>query len=366
MKLKVDGALVGTGDLDEAFLATWTQLDTPWDSPKLTGGWGRGWPGSTNTGPMAAPDWPGSLTPHDGSPIISNTTYAFVSFEGLEVGSADNPVHGVHFHGCSIRDTAVNVAVLKNYTDGPAAFTYCESAPPVDFDPTTQVPFDQSIEFTFSTDGAFGTFNDWLLIDSCDFWGFCVGITLGNSAPGSVDPPVYIRHNWIHDASDDGAELNGGVAIYHTDGIGHTTALGHLANILIEHNVVDSIGNTNGLAMQGPNPPVTYSDLTVRQNLWSGFGFTIAITDPAGENIVFEDNWLSTRLRPFFGPLYGNVVPFDANGNSWARNRLWVPPDASWGDPEHHGLYWVPTPGLDLRDNGYDSGSITSETDYTP
>lgn len=363
MKIKIADELVAIGDLNEAFLATWTSQDTPWTSGKLTGGWGRGWPSAANTGPAAAPDYPGALTPHDGSPILSNSTYSFKSFDGLEIGSAATPVHNVHFHGCAINDTAVNAALVKLYADGPVALTYCELGPSVAFEQDVMVPFADSVQYGITFSGAFSTFHDWLLLDSCLLYGYGNAVDTGN--PGSsLTKPVTMRHCALLTAAQDGFDT-GEASPYHTDGIGHLSGLGGEAYMLIEHNTIESLGNTNGIALQAG----VYDHITVRQNLLGGYGFTVAIwNNPAlglATNTTFTDNVFSTRLRPTFGPLYAMDF-YTAPGSVWARNRLLVPDDAAWGDPAHSGRYWIPTPGLDLQDFAFDSARISSLVDYAP
>lgn len=365
MKVKVADALEPIGPLNEAFIARWTQFDEPWASPKIDGGWGRGWPSAANTGPQAAPDWPGALTPHDpAEPILSNSTYAFQSFGGLEIGNPTVPVHNVHLHGCSVRDVSVGGALSTLYADGPVAITFCEFGPLADFELDVMVPYEESVQYGLTFSGAYSTFHDWLLLDSSLWWGYGNSIDMGN--PGSsAETPVTIRHCAILTAADDGG-ATASAGQYHTDGPGHLTGLGSESHLTIEHCTIESPGNTNGIALQGPSPPVSFSDITIRQNLLGCYGFTVSLFTPAPRTI-FTDNVFTTRLQPLYGPLYPQDF-WASEGSVWARNRLWVPPGAAWGNPAHNGRYWIPTLGsFDMNDAtpvAWDTARISSETDY--
>lgn len=339
MRILVDGVLAVVGTLNSIFRSD---------------GWGRGKPGPTNTGYRNAPGYPGSLTLHDGSPILSNTTYSFIQFEGLEVGQLSTPVHVVKFEGCLIKDDAVNAALVKLFADGLVEFSFCSFEPLGELVFGVMPPFETSYQYGISCSGAYGTFHDELIIDSCDFWGFGNAIDLGN--PGSSQSkPVSIRHSWIHDAADDNN------ATYHTDGIGHLTGLGGESHFLIEHNTIESLGNTNGIAFQAG----VYDHITIRHNYFGGFGFTIAIWNDedlgVAQNIVFTDNQFSTQIRVLYGPLYPQYF-WEVPGNVWKRNRWYVPEGAEWGSPANSGKYWIP--------NAASSGTETdapwvSTTDYT-
>lgn len=354
MKIKVGGELVNIGDLNAAFLGA---------------GWGRGWPGPSNSGYLAAPDFPGDtpddLIVHDGSPILSNSTYRFIDFGGVDLGSQSIPVHGVTLHSCRVKDVSVAGALMKLYADGEVNLSFVSFEPGSIFVPGVPSPHDESYQYGISCSGAFNTFHDVLNIESCDFWGFGNAIDLGN--PGSSTAhPVSIRHTWIHDAANDGFEdpdVPPG-EVYHTDGIGHLTGLGGESHLLIEHNTIESPGNTNGIALQAG----FYDHVKINQNLLGGFGFTVMIWgtgDPTPSDISFTNNVLTTRLKPNFGPLYSNQPEWGLDGNFWQWNKLWVPDGASWGDPADNGKYWVPN-AIDLSDHNYDTSLITSDTDFVP
>jgi hypothetical protein len=358
MRVKIGGEMVPIGALNQAF---------------LTAGWGRGWPGPTNTGYRNAPGYPGSLTAHDGSPIISGRTYMFTQFDGAEVGTVLLAQNDCTFYGCLFKDDSVEGGLVKVYGNR-HTFNFCSLEPPIDFVPGVPCPFEQSYQYGIVNSGPFNTFGNQLTVMNCDIWGFGNAIDVAGS---TADAPNRFYHNWIHDAADDGADSHGGVAVYHTDGIGHTSAIGGESHAEIVHNTIESLGNTNGIAFQGPGP---YTNFLIKQNLLGGFGFTTAVwSDQHGAGLAtntrFVDNVISTRLFPFFGVLYGvandpgfplepTVQFWEAPGSRWARNRVYVPEGAAWGRPEDSGRFWVPMGGLDLSDYDFDSSLIASDTDY--
>lgn len=342
--VKSAGDLVPLEPLNRAFLAD---------------GWGRGWPGTSNTGYANAPDYPGSLTAHDDSVILSDTEYRFVDFVGAGIGSVSVPVHGTSFYGCRFKNIAVAAALTRLYGDGPVSFDYCSFEPGMDFadlGPGEQPPYEISYQYGLAFGGSYGTFAAALTVENCDFWGFGNAI---DGAGSTIEEPSIFRHNWIHDAAYDGG-VGAEFGQYHTDGIGNTGGIPGLFEygIVIEHNTIEAIGNTNGIALQGPT---NFGNITVRQNLLGGFGFCVMIWAPAPDT-VFTDNVFSTRLRPLYGPLY-NQPFWNTDGNVWRRNRLRVPEGAAWGNPAHDGRYWVPN-SVDLNDVAFSSSTISSVTDY--
>lgn len=336
MKIKTDSGLVGVGELNETFLSA---------------GWGRGWPGPTNTGYHNEPNYPGFLTPHDESPITSGRVFRYVDFEGAEVGSIGNAAHDCVFIGCRFKDVSVEGGLVKLYGNR-HIFDFCSFEPGVDFDPEVPCPFEQSYQYGLCFGGAFFTHSSGLLVTNCDFWGF------GNAIDGSgstSELPHRFLHNWIHDAAEDGD------ATYHTDGIGHTSSFGSESHVQMIHNRIESLGNTNGIAFQAPGP---YSNFVIKHNLLGGFGFTVAIWSDesaagAAVNTIFTDNVFSTKLPLLFGPLYPQDF-WTAAGSVWARNRWHVPSGAAWGTPSNDGKFWLPfTPS-----EGIESIEPVGDTDY--
>lgn len=313
-------------------------------------GLGGCFPGPSTTGYQAAPDWPGSLT-EGSAPIVSDTTYNFKSFAGVSVGTLSTPVSNVTFHGCRFKSVEVEDSLVALFGQTGAGgngitFEYCSFEPGVAAPPT---PFNQSYQYGIVADGSYGSFVEKLTVDHCDFWGFGNAIAIEGST--QTDPHVF-TDNYIHDASDDGG------AIYHIDGIGDLSGTGVGSYVVINHNTIVSEGNTNALAFQEG----VYDHFTVTENLFSGFGYTIAIWEENGTtDITFTDNVFSTMLLPVFSPIYPQLF-WTTTGSTWRRNKWAVPSGAAWGSPSHDGYFWMPvTDGI----IGTDDTPYVSTTDYS-
>ena len=298
-----------------------------------------GWPDATNTGYLNAPGYPGSLQNGNALTIQSNTTYNFYSFNGCDVGSTSTAVQNVTFNGCRFYGPSVEGALVLLYGDN-ITFNYSSFEPGVAAPP---VPYNQSYQYGLAGAGSYNTHIEQLTVSHCDFWGFGNAIDIHGST--QTKPHVF-QHNWIHDAADDGGS-------YHTDGIGNTTGSGTGSYVVIHHNTIESLGNTNGIAYQQG----TYHHFTVTDNWFGGFGYTVAIW--ANTSTTFTGNVFSTRLPVVFGPLYPQT--FWTGGTSLWRNNTWhVPSGAAWGNPAHDGWYWIPDTSASSNDSNF-----TSLTDYT-
>lgn len=207
-------------------------------------GLGGCFPGPTTTGPAAAPDWPGAFTGVGATPVTSDTTYNFKTFDGVSVGSVATPVSNVTFHGCQFKTVAVedsNVVLFGETGAGGngITFEYCSFEPGVAAPPT---PFSQSYQYGIVADGSYGSFVERLVVDHCDIWGFGNAIAIEGST--QTNPHVF-TNNYIHDAADDGG------GIYHTDGIGDLSGTGIGSYVVVSHNTISTAGNTNGLVFGG-------------------------------------------------------------------------------------------------------------------
>jgi len=302
------------------------------------------WPDATNTGYKNAPDYPGSLTKWTGGAIQSNRTYSFVDFGSVSVGTKTTPVSNVTFYGCRFKATAVNEALVVLFGDN-ITFDYSSFEPGVDAPP---VPFLKSYQYGISAGGSYGSFVGKLTVSHSDFWGFGNAIDVTGS---TQEKPHVFRDSWIHDASDD----NNGE--YHTDGIGSLSGSGRGSYVVIDHNTIESIGNTNGIAFQAG----TYSNFTITNNLFGGFGYTVVVWAANGApNTVFTDNTFSTRLRVVWGPLYPQGF-WQSAGSLWRRNKWMVPVGAAWGSRTHDGWYWVP---VSSGNSGSSDTVFVSQADY--
>ena len=87
--------------------------------------------------------------------------------------------------------------------------------------------------------------------------------------------------------------------------------------MVFDHNTIVSKGNTNGLGLQGQG----YSNVTVTNNYFSGFGITVNLCGNFSgcSNIIFTDNIFGTDIKPNWRPLFAWI---DGNGNLWRRNSM--------------------------------------------
>jgi hypothetical protein len=301
------------------------------------------WPDDTNTGYRHSPSCSGGLTAWTGGAIQSGHTYECIEFgPGLGVGSTSSRVQNVTFRGCRFHGIAVGNALVVLYGDA-ITFDYCSFEPGVAAPPC---PYDKSYQYGIAGNGGYGSVIQQLTVTHSDFWGFGNAIDTQGSTEAK---PHLFRDNWIHDASDDGG------AIYHTDGIGAESGAGTGSYVVIDHNTIESHGNTNGIAYQAG----TYDHFTITNNLVGGFGYTVALLGGATYT-TFTDNTFTTRLAVAWGPLYGTNF-WTTTGSVWRRNRWKVPSGAAWGNPQHDGWYWLPDAS---GNSGASDASFVSQTDF--
>lgn len=280
-------------------------------------------PGPLSTGYRNAPGYPGALTPFVGS-LQSGTIYAFRSFiGGIDVGTRASSLSRVHFFGCLFK--AAGEALVRLYGDD-ITFEYCSFEPDVDAPP---VSYSSGYQYGLCANGGWYTSIGKLTVTSCDMWGFANGIDCIGSTRSK---PHVFRNNWIHDARADGGRD-------HTDGIGFMGGKGSSSYVVVENNVIESIGNTNGIAWQGG----TYDHFTIAGNQISGWGYGVNISGTTSD-ILFVDNVFSTRLKCAWGPLYPSNF-WTTPGSLWKRNRWKVPVGAAWGDLAHDDWFWRPARG---------------------
>gem|GEM_PF-1041205 len=313
-----------------------TPAPTPTPAPAPPPPSSGGFPDSTNTGYRNASGYPGSL--HACSATIqSNTTYNFCDFPGgVFVGSASSHVTNVTFHGCRFHGVAVNDVLVAVFGDN-ITFDYDSFEPGV---ATPPVPFNQSYQYGIEADGSYNSSVQQLTVTHSDFWGFGNAIDIAGSTQAK---PQVFRDNWIHDAANDGG------GIYHTDGIGTESGSGSGSYVVLDHNTIESPGNTNGIAFQAGH----YDHFTITNNLLGGFGYSVALLG-AAPYTTFTGNTFSTRLRVDWGPLYPDSF-WITTGSTWRNNRWKVPAGAAWGNAAHDGWYWVPNT---------DANSSSSDTPF--
>ncbi|HEX3081827.1 MAG TPA: hypothetical protein VHQ86_01095 [Candidatus Saccharimonadia bacterium] len=292
-----------------------------------------GWPGATNTGYKNAPGYPGSLTSFTGT-IQSNTTYSFKLFAGGAYIPAG--VTNVTFFGCRFTSNAVadaNVTVAgDNITFNYSTFEPSQvSAPPTAYNKGYQYAINQ-------------TANSKITVDHSNLWGWGNGIQFYWSSQAK---PLTVKNSWFHDARDDGGDID------HTDAI--LANDGGLSYMVFDHNTIASVGNTNGLALQYDGH--SYDHVTVTNNYFSGFGFTMNIGGGGhlSSSVVTDNTW-GTDFQQGYGPLYG----WGGSGNTWRRNKVhFVTGSHVYIDGEHHaglitagdeGKYLLPSNTISTND----------------
>ena len=259
------------------------------------------WPDATNTGYRNAPGYPGALTPYPGSTVSSNTTYSFYWFDSAttfgSIGANGSPVSNVTFIGCRFTTVGLSASCAIVFGLNGIVFSYCSFEPEPGFSPyQPPVSFANGYDLGVCADGSFNSACGGMLVEYCDLWGFAGAI---DSAGSSQAFPQVFQHNWIHDARADGG-------VDHTDGLGAESGTATSTYVVVDHNTINSPGNTNALAFQRNG---TYSNMTITGNLFGGFGYTVAVDQSPGvaQNVTFTDNTFTTqsaaRLRP--------VVPVD-------------------------------------------------------
>lgn len=285
------------------------------------------WPDATNTGHVNAPGYPGSLTAWPGGALVDNTTYSYYDFVGnYDVGAVAGP-HPVNvtFYGCRFRSNAVDFANIKDYGAG-TKFSYCTIMPSAVSAPPVSLA--NAYQYGILKDSYYAA----LTVEYCNIWGFGNAFQINGSSQAA---PHIIRHNWIHDAADPAGSY------YHHDGVLCTVGGANCKYVVIQHNTIESLGNTNAIALQldGGGP---YDHITVVNNKLGGFGYTVQIGGASTGNqfLTFTDNVLNLGVVSEFGPLYNwsNAL----GNNTWRRNT-WLDPT---GVDSRSGKFWYPTDEL--------------------
>lgn len=290
-------------------------------------------PDATNTGFENAPGYPGSLTDCSNLVIKSNTTYRFCDFpNGLVIGSAINHLVNVKFVGCRFASHQIVDADVADYGEH-ITFSYSTFAPntiPVSSEPTSPhaKPISAANSYQYGIDLRY---SGALTVDHSDFWGFSDAVQFNNSDQVN---PVTISNSWIHNPSLDPT----GAA--HVDAI--LDSHGGASYMTFYHNTIVGGGNTQALALQGDTEG--YSHVTISDNYFSGYGYTICVaTHALSRDITFTGNVLGTDLEPTYGPIYNNEdFTTEGLGNVWRNNKYYVVPGTSWLAAANNNLYWWP------------------------
>lgn len=302
-------------------------------------------PDATNTGHTAWPGWTGSFTTYSGPDPIraagSNQVFEGVAFDGITVGVTGDAPSSVTFRGCRFR-SSWNEGWNCQVRDGVnILFEYCTIEPANDQSPP--IAYADAFSYAIDIRG-----ESSVTARYCNMYGSGNTIQIEQS---SAAFPVVVEHCWVHDQADQAGST------YHHDAF--LSNNGGPTHITLHHNTFASGGNTNAIALQSTGTP--YSDITITNNLLSGYGYTVNIGDDEGPdctNITFEDNVFSTEFLPIYGPLK-TTWPGLASGSSWRRNRWRY---GGNGDPTANGKFWLPNGGQ--VNNWNNLTGWVSDTDY--
>ncbi|TYB71036.1 hypothetical protein FXF51_00930 [Nonomuraea sp. PA05] len=320
------------------------------------------WPDFSNTGYANTPAdagglglgaYPGQLTDYAAgmSPdkplrveFPDNSVIAFTRFTALKtIIYGDN----LTFVGCLFEGTNPNDNLVQIYSDTNVKFLYSTFKPSsyelppgndgtVSSSPTEPgTPFEDSWQLVTTMKEAVA------VMDHNDIWGNAGMIMV----TGFPDRPSTWTNNYIHDMADTAHD------VYHHDGIGPQSE-GDGGNMIVHHNTLASLGNTNALALQGPG---VYRNVTITDNYVSGWGYALHVGDlDNAENITVTGNVFSAELHQLYGFLYGNLWGGSARGSTWRGNLIQARPgdgNTSFSTADHGKYLWP-------------SGT-TSTTDYT-
>ena len=230
------------------------------------------WPDATNTGYKNAPGYPGQLTTFSGT-IQSGQTYRFDNFpRGLHIPAG---VSNVTFYGRRFASNEVVDANVAVYGDN-ITFDYSTFEPSAVSSPP--VPYEKGYQYGIDQRAAVK-----VTVNHSDFWGCANCIQFSHS---SQTKPFVVKNTWIHD-------LRYGGGVDHHDGI--LENYGGQSYMVFDHNRIASDGNTNAIALQGTRG---YNNVTVTNNYFSGFGYTVNIGGAGtnNRNVIFTDNTFGNPL----------------------------------------------------------------------
>lgn len=282
------------------------------------------WPDATNTGPEAAGY--SSLATWGSSYLISTNSLVITGQRFVSIGPQVTG-NNVTFRGCEFQETFPDGFAMR--LDGTnTTFEDCRWRPITNTTPpiTRTQSYQQGIKMINGVG---------LTVKRCEFLGFGNAIEF---EPGSstISNPILVQDSYFHDAADQAGST------YHHDGVLSSAASQY---ITLDHNSIQSGGNTNAIAFQTPGGGAAWNHLTITNNLLSGFGYTVNIGDDvASANVTFTGNVFSTLIEPGFGPFKNNWAAFTGT-NVWSGNKWSVPAGAAYGSGAWDGLYWWPTDG---------------------
>ncbi len=295
-----------------------------------------------NAGGLGLPAYPGTLT--DYAPDMSTSKLVRLEYPDNSIISykrflGDKVIiygDNLTFIGCLFEGTKPDDNLVQIYSPHKIKFLYSTFKPNTLATPpgnngtvssshtTPGTPFDKSWQYMTTMQESVVT------MDHNDVWGNA-GLQMVTGFPGN--PSVW-TNNYLHDQADTADDR------YHHDAIGPQSE-GNGGPMIIDHNTIASIGNTNGLALQGNG---VYDRISFTNNYVSGWGYalSIGVTNNA-TNITVTGNIFSGELKQLYGFLYGNLWGGTARGSTWRNNLFQVRSGDSNLAPTDHGKYSWPT-----------------------
>jgi hypothetical protein len=279
-------------------------------TPANAGGFGRGaYPGKLKDyAPGMSASKPLRVEYPDNSVIV------FQRFLALKVTIyGDN----LTFVGCLFEGMIPNDNLVQIYADSAITFRYTTFKPSAYARPPGNdgsvssahnppgTPFDKSWQLVTTMKEAVAT------MDHNDIWGNA-GLEMTTGKPGK---PSHWTNNYLHDLADTSHD------VYHHDGIGPQSE-GDGGPMIVDHNTIASLGNTNALALQGSG---VYDHITFTNNYVSGWGYALCfgVRDNA-TNITVTGNIFSAELKQLYGFNYGGIWGGKKRGSTWRDNRIQV------------------------------------------
>ncbi|MFI6921059.1 hypothetical protein ACIBIZ_13990 [Nonomuraea spiralis] len=288
------------------------------------------WPDFSNTGYSRTPAnagglglgaYPGKLADYaagmspDKPLRVEYPDNSVISFKRFTASKVYIYGDNLTFVGCLFEGTNPNDNLVQIYSDTNIKFLYSTfkpssySTPPGNDGKVSSAhakpgtPFDKSWQLMTTMKEAVA------VMDHNDIWGNA-GLIMVTGYPGR---PSTWTNNYIHDMADTARD------VYHHDGIGPQSE-GNGGHMIVNHNTLASLGNTNGLALQGKG---VYQDVSVTNNYISGWGYALSIgTADNAKDITVSGNVFSAELDQLHGFLYGGIWGGKARGSTWRNNRI--------------------------------------------
>jgi hypothetical protein len=159
-----------------------------------------------------------------------------------------------------------------------------------------------------------------ITITNCDIYWLGNGNVFSHTNSSN---PYVMRNTWIHDMYDptDGS---------HQDGVGdvQSTSGDYIEHLILDHNTVASIGNTQALAMQSERDWI-FNNAQITNNFWAGYGwtFTLGVTGltTTPTNMTVTGNVFGPSPNPLFGIQPDNdtaIFSRSGSGNQWRNNTF--------------------------------------------